>query len=195
MHGDKAPGSDGFNPAFFSQILVVSWERDFYVFNPVASSRRLPRWVERCERGADPQMRNSSLHDKFAPISLCNMIYKILSKVLCNRLKYVIPGLVDKAQSTFISGHNIQDNILLAFETIHTMKTKRVGRRGDVALKIDISKAYDIVDWNYLENILVKLGFSSMWVNWMMLCIKTVKYSFLVNGESVGPIAPGCGLR
>lgn len=71
----------------------------------------------------------------------------------------MLPDLIDKAQSAFVSGRAIQDNIMVAFETIHMMKNKRRGRYGDVALKIDISKAYDRVDWNYLANILAHLGF------------------------------------
>lgn len=63
-----------------------------------------------------------------------------------NRLKEVLPGLVDKAQSTFVVGRAIQDNVLIAFEIIHSVENKRSGRRGDMAMKIDISEAYDRVD-------------------------------------------------
>lgn len=68
-------------------------------------------------------------------------------------MKEIFSGLVDKAQAAFVSGCTIHDNVLIAFEVIHSMKNKRVGKKGDVAIKIDISKAYDLVDWNYLERI------------------------------------------
>lgn len=84
------------------------------------------------------------------PISLCNVLFKILSKVLSNRLKRILPGLIDNAQSAFISGRAIQDIVIIAFEAIHAMKNRRKGGKGDMALKIDISKAYDRVDWSYL---------------------------------------------
>lgn len=80
------------------------------------------------------------------PISLCNVIFKILSKVVCNCLKGALPELIDKAQSAFIAGRHIQDNSLIAFELLHSMKKKHNRKVGDVALKIDISKAYDRVD-------------------------------------------------
>lgn len=84
---------------------------------------------------------------------------------------------------------------LIAFETIHAMKTKKYGRVGGVSLKIDISKAYDRVNWGFLEFMLVKFGFCSKWVKWMMLCVTSVSYNFLVNEDSVGPVIPSRGLR
>lgn len=84
---------------------------------------------------------------------------------------------------------------MVAYETIHMMKNKRHGRHGDVALKIDISKAYDRIDWNYLKDILIRFGFSSTWVDWMMLCVKSITYAFIVNGDLVSPISLGRGLR
>lgn len=82
-----------------------------------------------------------------------------MSKVLCNRLKKVLLNSVDESQSTFVSGRLIQENVLIAFETLHSMKNRRKGKKGDVALKIDISKAYVRVDWIFMSSILRKMGF------------------------------------
>lgn len=106
-----------------------------------------------------------------------------------------LPNLVDKAQSAFISGRTIQDNFIIAFEAIHAMKNKRKGGRGDMALKIDISKAQYRVDWSYLEKIMGKMGFADQWTRWIMLCVKSVTYSIQVNGDLIGPITPQWGLR
>jgi hypothetical protein len=67
--------------------------------------------------------------------------------------------------------------------------------RGDLALKIDISKAYDRVDWSFLKGMLERLGFDDKWIRWMMMCVNSVNYSIMLNAERVGPIAPGRGLR
>lgn len=75
------------------------------------------------------------------------------------------------------------------------MKNKRRGKFGDVALKIDISKAFDRVDWGFLEYMLRRLGFCDKWVWWMMLCVTLVSYNFVVNKNLVGPIVPSRGLR
>lgn len=89
-----------------------------------------------------PKCDNPQSMKDLRPISLCNVIYKIVSKVLSNRLKAILPGLIN----VVVAGRSIQDNIRIAFEVIHMMKNKQRGNMGDVALKIDISKAYNRVD-------------------------------------------------
>ena len=84
------------------------------------------------------------------PIALCNVVYKILAKVLANRLKHILPKIIDHHQSAFVPGRSITDNVLVAFEILHCMKRKTRGLQGEVALKLDVSKAYDRVDWNFL---------------------------------------------
>lgn len=92
------------------------------------------------------------------PISLCNVLYKAVVKVLANRMKSVLPYIISKFQSAFIKGRAITDNVILAFEiTFHDRKTK--GKSGDVALKIDFSKAYDRIDWGFLKLIMLKMRF------------------------------------
>ncbi|GAU44727.1 hypothetical protein TSUD_88120 [Trifolium subterraneum] len=78
---------------------------------------------------------------------------------------------------------------------MHTLKRRTRGAKGELALKIDISKAYDKVEWSFLKGMLIRMGFSDTWVHWMMLCVSSVNYSALVNFEKVGPIRPGRGLR
>lgn len=123
------------------------------------------------------------------------MVYKLLSKVLANKLKSVLTKCLSIEQSAFIVGRSILDNVIVANEIIHHMKCKTKGTQGEVALKIDISKAYDRVDWGYLRAMMVKMGFSARWVAWIMLCVSSVSYSVMVNGDSVGLIFPGRGMR
>ena len=132
---------------------------------------------------------------EFRPISLSNVLYRIFAKVLTNRLQDVLPQIISKHQSAFMFERLISDNILVAFETLHYMRNHTKGKSGFMALKLDMSKAYDKVEWAYMEKVLVQLGFHDRWVKLMMACITTALYSILINGEPHGHITPSRGLR
>jgi hypothetical protein len=140
-------------------------------------------------------VKNSERATEFHPISLCNVIYKLVSRVIANGLKTILPHIISDSQSAFVPECLITDNVLVSFETLHHMHTTKIGRDGAMALKLDISKAYDRVEWDYLESIMRKMGFHPQWVSMIMMCISMVSYSLLVNGEPYGSLKPTRGLR
>ena len=129
------------------------------------------------------------------PISLRNVLYKLVAKILANCMKDVLCRLISPSQAAFVPSRSITNNILLASEVLHCLKRRMRGRIGDVTLKLDISEAYDKVDWGFLQFMLRKMGFAEQWFSWLMLCISTVEYSVLFNGLTVGSVVPGRGLR
>lgn len=122
-------------------------------------------------------------------------MYKIFSKVLANRLKSILTKVVSEEQSNFVLGRAITDNVLIAFEAIHYMKRETRGNKGYYAFKTDISKAYDRINWKYMELILLKMGFTQKWVEWLVLCISSADFSVVVNDNLMKLEKPGHGLR
>ncbi|KAL5555894.1 hypothetical protein UlMin_038130 [Ulmus minor] len=98
-------------------------------------------------------------------------------------------------QSSFVGGRLIHDNIIAGYDGIHLMKKGRLGNGKKMALKLDMSKAFDRVEWKFIEAVMSKLGFTEPWILKIMNCISSVSFSFLLNGEVKGNISPGRGLR
>ena len=126
---------------------------------------------------------------------MCNVTYKIVSKVIANRMKKILPSIISETQSAFVHGRLITDNVLVAFETMHHISKKKSGKVGEMALKLDMSKAYDRVEWECLEKIMEKLGFDERWRVLVMRCVRSVTYSIKINGSPRGHIIPSRGIR
>ena len=120
---------------------------------------------------------------QFRPISLCNVTYKIITKIMVIRLKPLMNSLISSFQNAFIQGRNISDNVLLAHEIMDNMRKKKGRKKGYRALKVDMCKAYDRVSWTFLRAVLTSMNFSSIWINWIMECISSVRYAILLNGS------------
>ena len=142
-----------------------------------------------------PKVKDLEKMFDFRQISLCNVIYKIISKVLANRLKPVLPRIISPTQSAFVLGRLITNNVLVAYEMLHTMHARKKGKKGSMALKLDISKAYDLVKWQFLQGIMEKIGFPTQWIERVMSCVTTASFSILVNGKPYGMVHPSRGIR
>jgi hypothetical protein len=195
MHPLKSPGPDGFSACFYQR----SWDTvkkevcksvlDFLnhgIFDPSINCTHI---------ALVPKTKSPISLTDYCPISLCNVLYKFSAKVLANRLKKVLPHIISPNQSAFILGRLITDNIMVAFEATHTMDKRMKGREGYMALKLDMSKAFDRVEWGFLEAVMQKLGFDARWIHLLMTCVRTVSYSVLINGQPFGNITPSRGIR
>ena len=129
-----------------------------------------------------PKIKNPQSMKDIRPISLCNVIYKIISKCLVNRLRPLLDGMITPTQSAFIPERLILDNALIAFECMHSLNTLKDSRGEYCAYKLDLAKAYDRVDWKFMECMLRAYGFDPIWINWIMTCVTSVKFSVCFNG-------------
>lgn len=128
-----------------------------------------------------PKLHVHSVVTDFRPISLCNVFYKFLYKVLTNRQKPLIDKIISSSQNAFISGRLITDNILIAYELMHSMKYKMRGGMGRMVVKLDMSKAYNHVEQPILEASMKALSFLNQQIHLIMDCMTSVRYSILVN--------------
>lgn len=140
------------------------------------------------------KVSKSEIITQFRPISLCNVLFKTITKTMVERLKSVISKLIGPAQASFIPGRLSTDNIVLVQEAVHSMRRKK-GRKGWMLLKLDLEKAYDRIRWDFLEDTLVAVGFSEDWVRWIMRCVSGPTMNLLWNGEKTEAFTPTRGLR
>ncbi|KAK3226139.1 hypothetical protein Dsin_006001 [Dipteronia sinensis] len=194
MNPIKAPGSDGLPAIFYQHYwqLVGSniVEACLNILNEGATVEGLNNTVI-C---LIPKNQNPKKMADFRPISLCNVIYKIIAKVITSRFRLALGDVISENQCAFVPGRLISDNTIVGFECLHRLKRRR-RKKGSMAIKSDMSKAFDRVEWIFLESMIGKLGFSSKWVGLIMRYISSVTYSVLINGEVCGNIIPTRGLR
>ena len=110
-------------------------------------------------------------------------------------LKNILAEIIDESQSAFVLGRLISDNVLVAFEMMHSIDQRRKGKEAFIAVKLDMSKAYDRVEWAYLEAMMRRMGFNERWISLILMCVSTVEYLVLINGEAKGKIILTRGLR
>lgn len=191
----KARGLDGFPARFYQRNWEVVRQDIVGAVQKFFHSGIMPPGVNDMAIVLIPKIDQPLELKDFRPISLCNVVYKVVSKCLVNRLRKILDELVSCEQSAFVPGRLITDNALLAFECFHSIQKNKVAGRAACAYKLDLSKAYDRVDWRFLESAMIKMGFAHRWVNWIMACVTTVRYSVKFNGTLLSSFAPSRGLR
>jgi hypothetical protein len=195
MHPLKAPGPDGLPALFFQKYWHIVGEDVQNLVLSILNENGDPGDINKTFLVLIPKGKNPSSPKEFRPISLCNVVKKIVTKVIANRLKFTLPDVIDIEQSAFVKGRLITDNALIAMECFHWLKKKRKGKKGVMALKLDMSKAYDRIEWPFVGQVLTSMGYPALMVDLIMRCISTVSYQILINGQPSTSFRPERGLR
>lgn len=195
MHPDKSPGPDGISPGFFQKFWNIVGDDVFHTVKQFLQQGKFQGNITDTAIVFIPKKVNPANMTELRPISLCNVTYKIASKVIANRFKKLLNGVISETQSAFIPGRLITDNLMISYEVMYYMKRKSKGKVGWMALKLDMSKAYDRVEWGFLRAMLRKLGFDMKLVHLFMECVISSKYNINHAGKEFGEIIPTRGIR
>jgi exonuclease III len=189
---EKSPGPDGWSVELYLHFFdimgqdlldVVEDARLRGVINPLLNSTFLV---------LIPKSNHPKQFKDFRPISLCNLCYKLISKIIANRIRPILSKALSEEQLGFLKGRQILDVVGVAQECIHTLNSKK---QQAILLKLDLKQAFDCVNWNFLHLILLQSGFGVATTNWILGCISSATMAVLINGEPTKSFRCERGLR
>ncbi|KAK2441392.1 hypothetical protein QL285_012694 [Trifolium repens] len=194
MHPFKAPGPDGFQGMFFKQYWHFIGDDVVRLISTAFETSGFPPSLAETLIALIPKTDCPQNFKEFRPISLCNTVYKLITKIMVNRLRPFLNQIIGPFQSSFLPGRGTTDNAIILQEAIHSMrKSKR--KKGDMVFKIDLEKAYDNVSWEFLQACLTRSGFPHMSIKLIMFCVTSSSLSILWNGRRLPSFTPTRGLR
>eukprot|EP00253_Pinus_taeda_P004333 PITA_04333 len=192
MGKDKSPGPDGWTIELFLHFFDLIGSDITEVVEESRLKGEIYRPFNSTFIALIPKKDEPETFEDFKPISLCNCIYKIIAKVIAIRLVPILSRNISMEQFGFLDGRQIHEAIGVAQDVIHSIKQKKM--KG-VVLKIDLSKAYDRINWLYLQLLLTHLGFNYSFISWIMGCISNVSFVVLINGAASPFFKSQRGLR
>jgi hypothetical protein len=193
MKANKAPGPDGYTADFFKASWSIVGEDVITAIKNFFDTGLLLKETNATILSLVPKKTNPTTMGDYRPIACCNVLYKCITKILANRMLPILDSLISRNQSAFLPGRSISENVLLAQELVRNYHRKEGNPR--CTMKIDLMKAYDSVDWEFILHCLTCFGFPAKFTNWVKVCITSPRFSISLNGSLIGYFPGGKGLR
>ena len=193
MPANKALGPDGYPMKFYKAAWPVIGKDLIIAIQPFFLFGFMPHSVNATLLSLIPKTTDAEKMTDFRPIACCNIIYKVISKILARRLKATLPEAIELNQCAFVEGRLLLENVLLATDLVKDFHKPSASSRS--AIKLDISKAFDTVRWSFVESTLRAMNYPDIFVTWIMKCIETATFSISVNGELEGFFTSSRGIR
>jgi hypothetical protein len=190
--GNKSPGPDGFNFSFFKEFWYLLKDEVRIMFDQFFENASLPKSFASYFVALIPKVKSPFSLDEFRPISLLGSLYKLVAKVLAARLAPVMHSIVATTQSAFLKGRLLVDGVVVINEVVDLAKKSG---KDCLIFKVDFEKAYDSMDWSFLDYMLGRFGFCDKWREWIRACVFTGSMSVLVNGSATEEINIQRGLK
>ncbi|KAL2251922.1 UNVERIFIED_CONTAM: putative ribonuclease H protein [Sesamum indicum] len=190
---DRAPGPDGYSSGFYKNAWPVVGQEIMKAVLEFFSTGKLLKQINSTILTVIPKVHSPTSVADFRPISCCNVLYKIIAKLIVQKLSVILDKIISPCQAAFVPGRSIGDNVMLAQELFTGYNQARLPPR--CALKVDIRKAYDTVEWDFLLSLLQLFGFPEIFRRWVEECISSPSFSVGMNGKPHGYFAGARGLR
>ena len=193
MNADGAPGPDGFGGHFFQHfwdivgVDVVSSVQEFFCTGILIPNINANILV------LSPKVPGVASMGDFRPIALANFQFKVITKILADRLTLIGMRIISPQQRGFVRNRNISDCVIIASEVINLLTKTQFG--GNLAIKVDICKTFDTLDWIFLLAVLKQFGFNNIFCDWILSILRSAHLSILVNGKVVGYFSCTRGVR
>jgi hypothetical protein len=194
MASQKAPGPDGLPVIFYKTYWKTVGNSFIRAVTSFFEIGKMHKEINKSLIVLILKVQNPTSFNHFRPISLCNVVYKTITKLIVSKLRPLLHKIISPTQSAFIPRRWIAENQVIVHEVLHSFKKRKL-KRGMMATKLDLQKAYDRVNWRFLKVVLLKFGFDEKFFGWVVECVSSMSFELPINGGITGHFKPSRGLR